>query len=35
MDFGNERSLMKETVAVSDEVGSSFHIDQPGEPQNM
>jgi hypothetical protein len=32
MDFGNERSLMNETETVFDEVGSSFHIDQPGEP---
>ena len=33
MDFRNERSLMNETETVSDDVGSSFHIDQPGEPQ--
>jgi len=35
MDSGNERSLMNDTETVSDEVGSSFYIDQPGQPKNM
>jgi len=34
-DFANERCLMNETERVFNEVGSSFHIDQPGEPKNM